>query len=108
VVNRDFDDIKRTMLFMLTNHGQPYIYVVDGNYANRGELYLAHKHIGVELDIKYATECLKHIQTLWRRPVLLQARIKEDMLLFTCDGEGNVKQQKIKDDTPKPVHAEIS
>jgi len=107
VVNRDFDDIKRTMLFMLTNHGQPYIYVVDGNYADRGELYLAHKHIGVELDIKYATECLKNLQTLWRRPVLLQARIKEDMLLFTCDGEGNVKQQKIKDDTPKPVHADI-
>jgi len=67
---------------MLTNHGQPYIYVVDGNYANRGELYLAHKHIGVELDIKYATECLINLHKLWRRPVQLQARIKDDMLLF--------------------------
>ncbi len=103
VVNRDFDTIKQTMLFMLTNHGQPYIYVVDGNYANRGELYLAHKHIGVDLDIKYASECLRSIALIWRRPVHIQARIKDDMLLFTCDGE-NVRQQKIKDDLPKPAN----
>ena len=104
VVNRDFKVIKQTMLFMLTNHGQPYIYVVDGNYANRGELYLAHKHIGVDLDIKYAAECLKNLHALWRRPVHLQARIKDDMVLFTCEDE-NVRQQKIKDDLPKPANA---
>lgn len=106
VVNRDFDTIKQTLLFMLTNHGQPYIYVVDGNYADRGELYLAHKHIGVDLDIKYAGECLINLRRLWRRPVHLQARIKDDMLLFTCAGD-NVTQQKIKDDLPKPAHADI-
>ncbi len=106
VVNRDFDVIKQTMLFMLTNHGQPYIYVVDGNYANRGELYLAHKHIGVDLDIKYAGECLRSLQLLWRRPVHLQARIKDEMMLFTC-ADDEVKQQKIKDDLPKPALTSI-
>jgi stage V sporulation protein R len=103
VVNRDFQTIKQTLLFMLTNHGQPYIYVVDGNYADRGELYLAHKHIGVDVDIKYAGECLINLHRLWRRPVHLQARIKDDMLLFTCAGD-TVTQQKIKDDLPKPAH----
>ena len=103
VVNRDFDQIKQTMLFMLTNHGQPYIYVADGNYANRGELYLAHKHIGVDLEIKYANECLKNLQKIWKRPVHLQAPIDEDMVLFSTDGD-EVKQQKIKDDLPKPAH----
>jgi stage V sporulation protein R len=106
-VDRDFDHIKQTMLFMLTNHGQPYIYIVDANYANRGELYLAHKHLGIDLDIKYATECLKNLEQLWRRPVHLQARIKDDMTLFSCIGE-EVKQQKIKDDMPQPVHTSIS
>ncbi len=106
-VDRDFDHIKQTMLFMLTNHGQPYIYVVDGNYANRGELYLAHKHLGVDIDIKYATECLKNLRLIWRRPVHLQARIKEDMLLFSADQPDNVKQQKIKEDTPTPAHTNI-
>ncbi len=104
VVNRDFDVIKQTMLFMLTNHGQPYIYVVDGNYANRGELYLGHKHIGVDLDIKYTAECLKNLFTIWRRPVHIQARIKEEMMLFTCEDGENVKQQKVSEELPQPAN----
>ncbi len=103
VVNRDYDKIKAQFMFMLTNHGQPYIYVVDGNYANRGELYLAHKHIGIDLDIKYAVETLKRIQSIWRRPVHLQASINEETVVFSCDGE-NSQQQKISEDQPKPAH----
>ena len=33
-------------------------FVLDGNYRNRGELYLGHRHNGVDLDIKYAQETL--------------------------------------------------
>lgn len=102
-VNRDFHQIKQRLLFMLTNHGQPYIYIVDANYANRGELYLAHKHIGVDIDIKYAVECLKNLQKLWGRPVHLQALIDDEMVLFSAVGE-EVKQQRIKEDLPKPAH----
>ncbi|HMQ15974.1 MAG TPA: SpoVR family protein [Phycisphaerae bacterium] len=102
-VDRDFDRIKQRLLFMLTNHGQPYIYVVDANYANRGELYLAHKFLGVEVDIKYASDCLRNLCRLWGRPVHLQARIDDDMVLFSHDGE-SLRQQKIKDDLPRPAH----
>ena len=105
-VERDFDRIKQTMLFMLTNHGQPYIYVVDGNYANRSELYLAHKHLGVDLDIKYAGECLKNLCKLWHRPVHIQARIKDEMMLFTCE-DNEISSQTIKDELPQPVHMDI-
>jgi stage V sporulation protein R len=104
VVNRDFDKIKAQLLFMLTNHAQPYIYVADGNYANRGELYLAHKWNGVDLDIKYAVETLKNVQHIWRRPVHLQAQINEEMVLFSFDGEQS-QQQKIHGDLPKPIHS---
>lgn len=102
-VDRDFDRIKKRMLFMLTNHGQPYIYVVDGNYANRGELYLAHKHLGIDLEIRFATECLRSLHQLWRRPVHLQAQIDDEMMLFSVERD-SIKQQKIKDDLPKPAH----
>jgi stage V sporulation protein R len=106
VVSRDFNLIKQRMLFMLTNHMQPYIYVVDGNYANRGELYLAHKHIGMDLEIKYINECLKSLQKMWKRPVHCQARIDEEMMLFSFDGE-SLRQTKIKDETAKPAHAGV-
>jgi stage V sporulation protein R len=92
VVNRDFDKIKRQLLFMLTNHGQPYIYVLDGNYRNRGELYLGQKHVGVDLDIKYATETLKAVQHIWGRPVHLHAIIDDSPILFTFDGQQSTQQ----------------
>lgn len=103
VVDRDFEKIKAQLLFALTNHGQPYIYVVDGNYRNRGELYLAHRHTGADLDIRFAVETLKNVQTIWRRPVHLQAQINDEMVLFSFDGQQS-QQQKIHADLPKPAH----
>ena len=55
----------------------PFIYVVDGNYANRGELYMAHKHNGLDLEIKFAVETLKNVFKVWQRPVHLQAKIDD-------------------------------
>lgn len=103
-VDRDYQHIKRQLLFMLTNFARPYIFVADGNYANRGELFLSHRHMGVDLDIKYSTECLRNIHALWQRPVHLSARIDDDMMLFTFDGR-TLQQQKIKDDFAKPAHS---
>ena len=103
IVSRDPHRIKQTMLYHLTNMGQPFIYVVDGNYCNRGELYLAHKHNGLDIEIKYAIETLKNLHKIWQRPVHLQARIDDDMILFSFAGD-QPKQQTIHDDLPKPAH----
>ena len=65
IVSRDPMRIKQTLLYQLTNMGQPFIYVVDGNYCNRGELYLAHKHNGLDIEIKYADrDAEKRLQNL--------------------------------------------
>ena len=103
VVNRDFERIKQQMLFMLTNHAQPYVYVLDGNYRNRGELYLGHQHNGVDLDIKYAQETLKALYTIWQRPVNVQATIDDDPILFSFDGEQS-SQQHIDESLPAPAN----
>ncbi len=104
VVNRDYQRIKQQLLFSLANHGQPYMYVVDCNYANRGELYLAHRHNGADLDIRYATETLKSLHKIWGRPVHVQARIEDDMVLFSFDGEQS-QEQRISDELPAPAHS---
>ncbi len=103
VVNRDFDKIKQQFLFMLTNHAQPYIFVMDGNYRNRGELYLAHRHNGADLEIKYAVETIKRIHKVWKRPVHLNARIDDEPILFTYDGEQST-QQHVDDSMEPPAH----
>ncbi len=93
VVNRDFNQIKQQLLFMLTNHAQPYLYVLDGNYNNRGELYLGHRYTGADLEIKYAVETLKELHRVWRRPVHLHAIIDDDPILFSYDGKQSTQQQ---------------
>jgi stage V sporulation protein R len=104
IVTRDPVRIKQTMLHHLTNMGRPFVYVVDGDYCHRGELYLAHKHNGMDLEIKFAVETLKNVYKIWQKPVHLQARIDDDMILFSFAGD-QPKQQTIHDELPKPAHS---
>ncbi len=106
VVSRDFDRVKQALLHHLTNAGQPFIYVVDANYLNRGELYLAHKFTGLELDAGKAADALRSLRLLWGRPVHVQARINEEMFVTSLhDVEGEAKREKISEETPPPAHA---
>ena len=49
IETREFPKVKRQLLASLTNMGRPQIAVRDGNYKNRGELYLEHTYAGDEL-----------------------------------------------------------
>ena len=71
ILDREFRKVKKKLLHMLTNFGQPIIEVVDGNFENRGELLLAHKHDGLDLKLDYARDTLRNLQSMWRRPVNL-------------------------------------
>ncbi|MBC7835578.1 MAG: SpoVR family protein [Phycisphaerales bacterium] len=104
VVSRDFDRIKQTLLYQITNMGQPFIYVVDGNYLNRGELYLAHQFSGLEVDMAKAREVLSNLRLIWGRPVHLQVRVEDEMHLLSAEGIDGFRKQKINDETPPPAH----
>ncbi|MCP4361485.1 MAG: SpoVR family protein [Chloroflexi bacterium] len=77
IASRQFEDIKRKLLFQLTNFGQPIIDVVDANYANRGELYLYHYHEGIDLDLPYLEATLENLYLVWGRPVHLETTIED-------------------------------
>jgi stage V sporulation protein R len=79
--------VKEQLLAMLTNFGQPYIAVEDANHRNRGELLLAHRHEGVDLRLDHARDTLKHLATLWRRPVLLRTSVDGKPKLLSHDGQ---------------------
>jgi len=49
-------------------------------------------------------ETLKNVYRIWQKPVHLQARIDDEMILFSFIGD-QAKQQTIHDDLPKPAHA---
>ena len=86
IASREFDEIKKQLLHSLTNHGQPVIHVVDGNYANRGELYLRHDYQGIELRMDYARDTLANLYTIWSRPVHIETVIDNSSTVLRYDG----------------------
>ncbi|MDP7033307.1 MAG: SpoVR family protein [Planctomycetota bacterium] len=87
VDSREFGDIKRLLLFQLTNHGRPLIRVHHSNHANRGELYLVHQHEGVDLHIESAHSTLRNLQAIWKRPVHLETRVDNEGCILSFDGK---------------------
>ncbi|MFQ5701493.1 MAG: SpoVR family protein [Acidobacteriota bacterium] len=86
ITAREFKKIKAQLLFGLTNHGQPFIYVVEANHANRGELLLEHRHEGIDLKLDWARETMRNLQEIWTRPVHLQTVVGGKPILMSFDG----------------------
>ncbi len=53
--------------------------------------------------IKTAVETLRNLHKIWQRPVHLQAKIDDDMVLFSFAGD-QPRQQTIHADLPTPAH----
>jgi stage V sporulation protein R len=95
IESREFPKIKERLLFGLTHRGQPHITVREGNYKNRGELFLGHEFNGVELQMSYARDTLVNLQRLWGRPVHIETVLDDHKTILTYDGkEHSVEQFK--------------
>ncbi len=95
IESREFAKIKDRLLFGITNLGRPQIQVRDGNYKNRGELFLEHGYNGVELQLGYARDTLRSLYQLWTRPVHLETLLEDQLTVLSFDGSEH-KQQTCK------------
>lgn len=86
IEGREFSKIKSQILQQLSNFGQPFIYVVDANYLNRGELLLGHRHEGVDLKMDYARDTLRSLERIWRRPASLLTIVDDKPKRIRFDG----------------------
>jgi stage V sporulation protein R len=93
ISNRDFQQIKQTLLFHFSNGGRPVIELVDANFANRSELLLAHRHAGVDLKMDWAVEVLDAMTRLWKRPVRLETLRATKPIRLGHDGEKSSEEQ---------------
>jgi stage V sporulation protein R len=92
IESREFQKVKQRLLFGLTNFGKPWIYVIDGNYRNRGELLLRHDYNGVELKVDEARDTLANVQFVWARPVHLETVSDGAPSLLSFDGSEHTMQ----------------
>ena len=86
IETREFDTIKQKLLGMLTNFGQPFIYVIDANHLNRGELLLGHRHEGQDLKVDYARDTLRNLERIWRRPASILTVVDDKPKRIRYDG----------------------
>lgn len=93
---RSFPEVKKKLLFQLTNFGQPIIEVVEGNYENRNELLLRHLYEGVDLQPDYMKETMKNVQAIWNNPVNLITIMDNQEKIFRTDGK-EFKEVTLKD-----------
>jgi len=94
IASREFQKVKRQLLSALTNHGRPFISVVDGNYKNRRELYLKHQYEGVELRQDYARDALVNLHRLWHRPVHIETVVDDVATVISYDGRTHSQEVK--------------
>jgi len=87
ISSREFGQVKQALLFQFTNGGRPVIELTDANHANRGELLLSHRHVGVDLRWDWAREVLEQITQIWRRPVRLESMRGDKAIRIGHDGE---------------------
>ena len=90
--SRDFEAIKRQLLFQLTNFGQPVVAIQDANQGNRGELLLRHEHEGIDLKLDWALDTLENVHAIWTRPVHLETVVEDKPKRFSFDGEKHSKK----------------
>ncbi|HEX7898169.1 MAG TPA: SpoVR family protein [Planctomycetota bacterium] len=95
IADRDFEAVKRGLLFRLTNMGHPIIAVEDGNFRNRAELLLKHRHEGADLDLDEARDTLQSLHRLWQRPVNLATIVEDTPKLLSFDGKDH-KEEEVK------------
>ncbi|MCI0340189.1 MAG: SpoVR family protein [Planctomycetales bacterium] len=92
IADRDWRKVKQQLLFGLTNLGSPHITVVDGNYGNRGEMYLVHRHEGVDLRLDHARDTLRGLFRIWQRPVHIETLVEGKGKLLSYDGQENTEK----------------
>lgn len=84
---KDFDAIKKQLLFAMSNFGQPIIWVENANFENRGELLLKHLHEGQDLQPQYMDETMRNLYRIWKRPVCIMTKMNDDEKIFKFDGQ---------------------
>ena len=96
IESRKFDEVKQRLLFQLTNAGNPFIYVVDANHGNRGELLLQHDHQGIDLRIDWAREVLRALERVWKRPVEIHTIVETKETSLRYDGRDHTQRALTK------------
>lgn len=85
IAKKEAEEIKQMIVNSFANGGIPDIDIINGNYNNKGEMYLLHNWSKSNLDKKYAEETIKHICRLWGNRVYLETKIDDSVVQYKAE-----------------------
>lgn len=88
VDEEDWEVVKQTLLKNTGMNSVPVIRVIDADFRGDRTLRLQHEHDGRDLELDHLERTLKHARDLWGRPVLLDTRLKDEAVTFSCTESG--------------------
>jgi stage V sporulation protein R len=95
VEETDWRAIKDLIVRSYAHSGIPLIKVLDGDFGGKRELYLKHFYEGLPLEEDYDRHTLRHLHSLWEKPVHLETvdveGKVETRVQWTYDGKGLAK-----------------
>ena len=87
IVEKDWRKVRDSIVASMTNFGQPYIVIEDGDYKGNRELYLRHRFEGQELDHAVRREDAAPCSTAMGTAGHLETVFEEKPTLLTFDGQ---------------------
>jgi stage V sporulation protein R len=91
ITDTSWKKIRQLLVSYLSTFGIPLIYVEDGDFRGKRELYLRHAYEGIELDEDYRTKTIEHIHYLWDRPVHLETMKGKEKVIYTYNGSNHTE-----------------
>ena len=91
VTDTDWETVRDGIVANLVNGGYPYLTVEDGDYKGSGQLFIRHRHEGVDLDTYYLEKTLPYVYHLWGKTVHLETVLEGRPIIFSYDGTKNTR-----------------
>lgn len=85
ITDKMAEEVKEIIIRSFSHSGVPKIFITDGNYISRGELYMKHEFIGAELNPEYAQKTLEHIEFLWGEKCNLETVKNKQKFVFVAN-----------------------
>jgi stage V sporulation protein R len=94
VTDKDWKKVRQNLIKRRLNRGLPEIRLVDPNGKGMGILVIQHVWDGRILQPKYSNEALRSLTRLWRKPVALLTKDKDekDQILYCSNDLNTVKE----------------
>ena len=90
----DWRGVKETLINSIGMGSTPVMLIEDANFEGNRALLVKHEHDGRDLQLEHAEHTLKHLEFLWKNPVILETVINGKASHLTLE-EGALKTKKL-------------